>query len=553
LAAKDEREEIERVISALSAQDARLVTTNSAAGFPNEPVVEISHEALIRGWARLKSWIEESREGLRIQRQLTAAVAEWQANGRNESFLFSGAKLARAEEWSESNPEDINDDEREFIEASREHDARGRRLSDSATLDQLEASAKQVWLDIPKMRIWLNRARTVVATFPEHKRHLEKFKQEIETCNSGEVADSDDTEVRRWYDTVGVFVSRLELFDHTLKAAAEHVVNVSANLKKLTLEDARDEWENAIDTICDMTLSPQYGGLRITPQIGLIPIGPDPVSRLWEFGHLPTGVLPLRNSEGKLLTTEEMGVVLILIPGGTFRMGAVRPGNELALGMPNVDPYARDEEQPLHSVTLEPFFISKFQMTQGQWLRSTGTNLSAWKTQFAQGTKYISLLHPIEFVSWNECTQALQSVGLSLPTEAQWEYAARAGTSTIWWNGNDSDLMTGAANLLGCREPIHSFASPSIVGLFDRPNGFGLHDVSGNVWEWCRDPFGSYELEARPGTGARIVSSAKSYVCRGGSFFNTVEYGRSAVRYYQCPPDSRFNNLGFRPGRALET
>lgn len=555
LATKEERAEVERIISVLAAQDARLVTTNSDANLSGEPVVEISHEALIRGWARLRGWIEESREGLRTQRQLTAAASEWLANGRNESFLYSGARLARALEWYESHGDELNDDEREFLKESREHDARGRRLSDSATLDQLEAMAKEIWFNIPEMIVWLNRARGLMATLPDHKRQIEKLKREIKNNDSSTGKNqSEDAgrEVRHLHDTITVFVRRLELFNHTLMAAAEHVVNVTDKIYALTIEDVRVEWEKAIASIADVEICPHYGGLLIKPQTGLVPIGPDPVSGLWEFAHLQTGAVPRRAADGHIIKTEDMAVILVLVPGGVFNMGATLPKKKSLRGTPNVDSYARPEEIPVHSVSLGPFFISKYQMTQGQWLRATGTNLSAWKTQLNKDAKVVSLLHPIEFVSWHECAQALRSVKLIFPTEAQWEYAARAGTTTIWWKGDDPRLLVGAANFVDCREPVYSFSTPTVVGLFKSPNPFGLHDVAGNVWEWCGDKFGSYNLPVTEKDGERLVPDGKTYVCRGGSFFNTVEYGRSAVRYYQVPPDSRFNNLGVRPARSLE-
>jgi len=234
-------------------------------------------------------------------------------------------------------------------------------------------------------------------------------------------------------------------------------------------------------------------------------------------------------------------------------MGASTPSRKHPLGTPNIDPHAADEEQPIHSVTLEPFFLSKFQMTQGQYLRASGTNPSFWRTKIGENTDEISLLHPVECVSWNECLQALQAIGLVLPTEAQWEYAARSGTSTIWWQGNKPADVDGAANLLGCRESVYPFATPTPVGLFNSPNHFGLEDVEGNVWEWCRDPYGSYTLPVAAEDGMRQVTGSTNYVCRGGSFFNTVDYGRSAVRYFQAPADARFSNLGLRPSRKLVT
>jgi formylglycine-generating enzyme required for sulfatase activity len=555
LASKNERIEVERIISVLASRDARLITTNINIDSPSEAIVEISHEALIHGWARLRRWIDENRESLRTQRQLTSAAVEWSANECNESFLYSGARLVRALEWSLLHQDEVNDDEREFLKRSQDRDASARRLSDSATLDQLETSAKKLWLNLSEMRVWLRRARALTSTLPDHRRQIEALQLESSgKPNLGVEVESDvpDSNVNHRYETLKVFIQRLELFSRGLLAAAEHVVGIKSDVQKHTIEAASTEWREVIDSIADIKISPQYGGLKIKPQLGLVPLGPDPDSGLWEFAHLLTGSAPERSSNGKISKTEEMGIVLVLIPGGQFRMGAVLPTELSPLGHPNVDPYAREEESPIHDVTLDPFFISKYQMTQGQWLRATGTNLSYWKTKVAEETEEISLLHPIECVSWYESSQTLKEIELILPTEAQWEYAARSGTTTIWWTGDDPHILDGRANLLGCREKVYSMVSPTIVGLFESPNAFGLYDVAGNVWEWCRDWYGSYQSRVREKDAERHIENGKTYVCRGGSFFNTVEYGRSSIRYFHVPPDARFTNLGLRPARVLD-
>jgi formylglycine-generating enzyme required for sulfatase activity len=234
---------------------------------------------------------------------------------------------------------------------------------------------------------------------------------------------------------------------------------------------------------------------------------------------------------------EMSAVVLILLPGGIFNMGAIRSGVDPP--GPNIDPYALDEEGPIHAVSLAPFFVGKYQMTQGQWLRLQGYNPSMFKPD---QSNHVTLLHPVECVSWYDCIRALAPAGLTLPTEAQWEYAARGGTSTVWWMGDDPSAIKGRANIM--------MASHTPVGHFDAPNGFGLYDVIGNVWEWCRDEYAPY---TNPVCGSDAVrkSTGGMYISRGGSFFNTPAFARSSIRYFQTVPDARFNNRGMRPVRAL--
>jgi formylglycine-generating enzyme required for sulfatase activity len=172
-------------------------------------------------------------------------------------------------------------------------------------------------------------------------------------------------------------------------------------------------------------------------------------------------------------------------------------------------------------------------------------------------------LHPVESVSWEDCERVLAHLGLELPTEAQWERAARAGTGTPWWTGAEKRSLEGAANLtdrfatrLGAKwSPVEEWLDDghgghAPVGSY-AANPFGLHDTAGNVWEWCRDGYGSYELPVAPDTGERIVEGATERVSRGGSFNQDVLNTRSAARTL-VNPDSRIDSLGLRPARAVE-
>lgn len=155
----------------------------------------------------------------------------------------------------------------------------------------------------------------------------------------------------------------------------------------------------------------------------------------------------------------------------------------------------------------------------------------------------LTLVHPVECVSWNDCSIVLTRVGLSLPTEEQWEYAARAGTTTIWFTGDDPERLKGNANL--------NMAGHTPVGSFNLPNRFGLFDVVGNVWEWCLDSFRNYNVgDDEPSVK---VGSEDDFMpgSRGGSFFNDAIFARSSIRYFRTVPGAKFNNRGLRPMRDL--
>lgn len=298
------------------------------------------------------------------------------------------------------------------------------------------------------------------------------------------------------------------------------------------------------ETIAAIERSERYGGLSIAPQRDLVPLGPDPRSQLFEFWHVPSGVRPVRDPEsGVPKVTGETGMILVLIPGGTFTMGAQRDDP----AGPNYDPAASDDELGTHAVTLAPFFLAKHELTQGQWLRLFGTRPSRYDTADRGGDD-----HPVEFVTWHDCMDTLPRAGLVLPTEAQWEYAARAGTRTPYWSGRDPGSLVGGANLGERGDWRDGVPIPMAVdGL--RANGFGLHHMTGNVWEWCRDPFNtSYLWPAREGDGLRQAPYDGLRVVRGGGFDSGPATARSAFRNDLAPDDPQ-RNVGVRPAWRLRT
>lgn len=514
-----EGEKIERILRRLEAQEARLLTAEAEVGSGGESTVEISHEALIRSWARLREWIERDRQSLRIRTRLAEKAREWQGSQGDESLL-RGLQLAETVEWSKAHGDEVTPQEQELIQRSLDRYLEESRLSGAATLDWLKASAQDpgLWSSVPGLQAWLDRGQKVIEL-------LLPLRQQLERLRSEQAAGWEGT---FQIDTLAMLIGRLERFQGGLLAAARHRAEVLPRLAELTVEAHREAWEEVA------------GSVALPPQEGLIPLGRDPRSGLWEFAHLATGPPARRGPAGELEIDERTGIVLVLIPGGSFRMGAERPSAGRPLGSPNVDPEARDDEGPVHTVTLAPYFIAKHPMTQGQWLHAAGSNPSYFRSGSTVGAH---LRYPVECVSWDECREALTPLGLDLPTEAQWEHAARAGTTTPWWTGDDPEEVLRVANMAS--------TGPTPVGHFAAPNPFGLYDVIGNVWEWCRDLYGPLTAPVRPGDGERGVPDGTERISRGGSFFNFPAFGRSAIRYFHTPPGARFNNRGVRPARRL--
>ena len=294
-----------------------------------------------------------------------------------------------------------------------------------------------------------------------------------------------------------------------------------------------------------------------------MPLGQDPDSGHHEFAHLQTGKIPGRGADGRLQIDEESGLVFVLLPGGKFKMGSMKPTEELPAGKPNVDVLGRRNEEPPRVIELEPFLLSKFEMTQGQWLRFTGENPSTYGPKTKSSEKPRSLLNPVEHLDWNRANEIMSRLGLTLPTEAQWEYAARGGTSTPWLTGEEMQSLVNGANLADRVLKQRTGLAHAMEWLDDghvvhgavgeyRANGFGLHDVSGNVWEWCRDRYhqAPEKLATDPGDGESLGGSPRLRVNRGGSFYSPASEARSAFRGYRDPLDSA-NDLGVRPARDV--
>ena len=218
------------------------------------------------------------------------------------------------------------------------------------------------------------------------------------------------------------------------------------------------------------------------------------------------------------------GIDFVWCPPGTFLMGS--PEEEAG----------RSKEELLHQVTLtRGFWIGKYPVTQGQWLDVMGQNPSECRDA--------GLEAPIETVSWDDAQEFCRALSqrddreYRLPTEAEWEYACRAESSSIWCFGYDEEKLGDYAwydmNSDGQTHPVGQKA----------PNDWGIHDMHGNVFEWCQDMYGDYPEGSTTdphGPDDRVFP-----VYRGGSAFNGARYCRSAFRW-RFAHHTRTINLGFR-------
>lgn len=445
--------------------------------------------------------------------------------------------------------------------------------SDSQQLGDLNRKANDMlWpaneRNIPQMEEWLKQARQLLTHKEIHKSALQELRKYAGNQNGLPTTEWTFSDIRRqWeYEILSKLVQDLD----TLGGSEDRIGTIkemearlefARTVRRRTLDEYAGDWQTAVDAIRKSDI---YHGLELKPQLGLVPIGPDPETKLWEFSHLQTGEIVRRGPNGKLILNENSGLVFVLLPGGKFWMGAQKQDKN----QPNYDPNARPNESPVNQVELAPFFISKYEMTQGQWLFLTKDNPSLYHPgSQLEGDGY-SLLHPVEQVSWEDCVRVLTRIEMQLPTEAQWEYAARAGTSDPWWVGKNFKSLAGAVNLADQTaaranktwRPIKDWPElddgnvvHASVGSY-RPNQFGLYDIYGNLWEWCKELERPYTTPARVGDGERVVSGGEDMVLRvrrGSAFTYGPLEARSA---YRANADSNYRTLttGVRPAKQID-
>lgn len=264
-----------------------------------------------------------------------------------------------------------------------------------------------------------------------------------------------------------------------------------------------------------VTVDPLEPGQTYRREVRLEPTTPAPVAAV-VHGSGQTTVLDLGGG---------VGLELVWIPPGEFMMGS-------AAGEPG-----RSSDETQHRVTITGgFWLGRYEVTQQQWQQVMGVNPSSFVNA---GPK-----SPVENVSWNECQEFIRRLnervpggGVRLPAEAEWEYACRAGTASAY-AGNVDDMAWHGAN---ARETTHPVGGKA-------PNAWGLHDMHGNVWEWCSDDWHD-SYSGAPSDGARWGDGSGPYrVRRGGAWIVAAPGCRSAKRGWSAPGRS-YNYLGLRVAR----
>lgn len=250
----------------------------------------------------------------------------------------------------------------------------------------------------------------------------------------------------------------------------------------------------------------------------------------WKLMLLCAVVLSLQSAAQVLPDTtlhlsRGLSMRFVQVPSGSFLQGSMQG-----------DP----DERPLQKVVIsKPFYIACYEVTQADWMAIMDSNLATFQLM------PYALHRAMESVSWQDCMQyidKLNALGMGffrLPTEAEWEYACRAGSTTAYYWG-DSMEVNGTSEYTWANSK--SGTAPQPPGG-KRPNAWGLYDMSGNVWEWCSDWYAPYTAAIQ--YDPKGPASGTEKVFRGGSWYDFYQAHRSANRH-RHQPDGRYAAIGFR-------
>ena len=304
-------------------------------------------------------------------------------------------------------------------------------------------------------------------------------------------------------------------------------------IPKLSIWNKVRDYVKSHKKVLTITITISMAIVLLIPTIGLLNSFSSPDSDVEAIQSRPSPGLieqsdtisTQKKSSSEITTYTVNGVSfdMVAVKGGTFTMGATsEQGSD-----------AESDEKPAHRVVLSDYMIGKTEVTQELWQAVMGSN-----PLYHSGNNL-----PVVTVSWNDCQEfikklnSLTGLNFRLPTEAEWEYAARGGKKSkgykysgsndigrvVWYDSNSSSKT-------------HAVATKS-------PNELGLYDMSGNVWEWCSDWYGDYSSDSQ--TNPKGPSSGSRRVCRGGSWLSYASYCRVSIRNRKFPDDRDFN-LGLR-------
>ncbi len=509
-----------------------------------------------------------------LERELEAARA---ASERSRAESAHEGDLARAElEGALSDQAARIARLEQELELARAGAARAEELSAlleglaaEARLGSLYAALDSLWPATPErmheLEDWVGQARAELALLEPLRRERERLAERGEDAVAAWARSGLDTLIGRLEQLGDPEHGPLGGLSLEHGWGVERRLAFASEIARRSVEDpsAVAAWKSAASHLAQ---DPRFRGFELEARVGLLPLGPDPASGLLEFAVLATGRAPTRDESGRLGLDAGAAAVLVLIPPGRGWQGAQAKDP----AGPNHDPLAEADDGGVGPIEHSPYLIGKHELSQAQWHALTGESPSRYGPGHWGGVD-VDSSHPVTDVTWEAASSTLTRHGLRLPSEAEWERAARAGASGSWWTGSSVRSLEGAVNLadrwardnggaawgrhLDWLDDGHTVAAP--IDAF-RPNPFGLHSVHGNVWEWCADSFAPRQFSQDAPTDPIVeLPTTTLRVIRGGAFNSNALDARSAHRS-SSPQDAAGSSLGLRlaadsPSRPAES
>jgi formylglycine-generating enzyme required for sulfatase activity len=452
---------------------ARLLTTGKVAG---KATIEVSHEALIREWARLGGWLSNARSDVIIQQDVSGDAATWVARGRNpnDDLLYRGTVLEERLAWAGRNI--LSKDEQAFIEASQRYEIQTAEREHQRQRSLRQARVGAVLVVIIALAL-------IAAMF----------------------AIRSESQARE-ADKLGTQISQ----------AQQTLTPIQVTLTSASGELATMELQGTASLLNLQRFSTLAAGGAIIPAAQTTHDAIDVFATATQIAVL-NGWIPHRDQAYQ----EQYGVVMVQVPAGCFWMGSV---------------IGYSDESPVHEVCFdEPFWIDQYEVTNEQFERLEG--------EAEAESSWLGPNQPRTDITWFEAYEFCQQRGAQLPTEAQWEYAARGPDSLIYPWGNKWAPENAVSGYDSNNEPA------DVSSRLSGASWVGAYDLSGNVWEWTNTIHDGeqYPYPYDPDDGREAYSEDTSIkrVMRGGSF-DYNDYGlRAAYRLKNNPANGDYR-LGFR-------
>lgn len=476
----------------------RLLTFDQERG-TREPLIEVAHEALITQWRTLRRWLDESRSDIRLQRQLAVAAEEWRNHDQDISYLLRGARLEMFEGWEQSTLIALTQDERHYLRVSIQ-----QRAAEAASETARRKREEQLIIRDEQRKVELDAA---TQRFQEAERAA--IEAEQAAIRTGERAIQAEGRARTAQRSA------------SLAALVALVIGIAAIAATFILIGVRDAAEAGRATA-------EFEALLINNQVArietLIPgVGVPPTSAAAPSPFLltATAIASLADWE-PVIVADAGGVPMVEVPPGCYVMG---------------NSYNPDESPPHEICITAPFYLDQYEVSNSQFAQLGGV-----AANIPYPGSDDSSLVPRVNLTWREAYDfCVNQRGGRLPTEAEWEYAARGPNSLPYTYGVErkalSEIYGDSFNQL---QPIGSGQGET--------SWVGAVDLLANAQEWTSSLLASYPYNATD--GREDVNATGSRVTRGASYFLTTA-DRAADRS-QGAPDSPTYDIGFRCAASIQ-